>query len=236
VPRSDAAPGRTGRPPRTSRAEILTAASRVIERDGWEKLTIRRLAAEIGVGAMTLYHHVRDREDLLVQLINELTEQNPRPELPGEPRDRIVVAAVAVHDTLAAWPWAAEVLTTDGFLSRVGDSALWFVETIVASAIADGCTPEQAVALFRSIWYYTVGEILVRSRSGRRRGDDGRPTNSDTIFSSPDPSLGSLDPSRHPHLAAIGDQWPVFASRDTYPQGLRALVDGFLARARSHTP
>lgn len=230
MPRSTTAQGRTGRPPRTSRAEILAGARRIIERDGWQKLTVRRLAAEIGVGPMTLYHHVRDRADLLVQLINEQTDQVPRPALPERPRDRIVVAAIATHDSLAAWPWAAEVLTTDGFLGRVGESALWFVETIVGGAVDEGCSPEQAVVLFRSIWYYTVGEILVRAHSGRERA--GSP---DTIFSGPHPSLGGLDPSRQPHLVAIGDQWPVFAARDTYPQGLEALVDGLLAQARSDT-
>src|ERR1700753_3166971 len=71
VPRSAPSPGRTGRPPAASRAEILagappppvpappeilTAPRQLIDRDGWEKLTIRRLAAETGIGATTLYH------------------------------------------------------------------------------------------------------------------------------------------------------------------------------------
>ncbi|MEU6756605.1 TetR/AcrR family transcriptional regulator, partial [Streptomyces sp. NPDC046685] len=48
----NAAPhGRVGRPPVTSRAQILIAARRLIDRDGWDKLTIRRLAGEIGIGA-----------------------------------------------------------------------------------------------------------------------------------------------------------------------------------------
>jgi AcrR family transcriptional regulator len=229
VARSDAPHRRPGRPPRTSRAQILAAARRVIERDGWEKLTIRRVAAEIGVGAMTLYHHVQDREDLLIQLINEQADQLARPDLPAAPRDRIVVAATAIHDALAAWPWTAEVVTTDGFLSRVGESALWMVEAIVAAAVEAGCTDEQAVSLFRSIWYYTVGEILVRAHSGRRRPDDGRPGDRDTIFSRP-------DPSRQPHLAAIGERWAALAARDTYPEGLRGLVDGMLAHAARDTP
>ncbi|MGW5161068.1 hypothetical protein ACWEPN_36855 [Nonomuraea wenchangensis] len=39
-----------------------------------------------------------------------------------------------------------------------------------------GCTPEQAVHVFRSIWYYTAGEILVRAHSeGRRPAGEGRP-------------------------------------------------------------
>jgi hypothetical protein len=39
-----------------------------------------------------------------------------------------------------------------------------------------------------------------------------------------------------PRLAAIGDQWPTLAARDTYRQGLRAFVDGLLAQTTAATP
>lgn len=223
--RPDAPRGRTGRPPRTSRAQVLAAARRIIDRDGWEQLTLRRLAAETGVGTMTLYHHIRDREDLLVQLINDIADQTPFPDLPIEPRERVVAAAAAVHDGLAAHPWATEIIATDGYLDRLGGSALRMVEAIVAGAVECGCTPEQAVDVFRGIWYYTVGEILVRARS------DGPGSGTDRA-----PFFAALDASRHPHLAAIGDRWPALAARDTYVQGLRAFVDGLLARAGAGRP
>ncbi|MFI9491907.1 TetR/AcrR family transcriptional regulator [Streptomyces halstedii] len=226
--RTNAPHGRVGRPPVTSRTQILAAARRLIDQNGWEKLTIRRLAGEIGIGATTLYHHVRDKEDLLFLLIHEYAEQIPHPDLPPEPRDRIVAAATAVHDALAAWPWAAEVLTTDGFLARLGDSALWLVETMVAGAIDHGCTPEQAVHIYRNIWYYTVGEILVRAHSARERAED----------ESPDVDAFTADHggSRLPRMTALADQWPGLAWQDTYPQGLRAFVDGLLAQATSTAP
>ncbi|MEV5553067.1 TetR/AcrR family transcriptional regulator [Nonomuraea wenchangensis] len=218
--------GRTGRPPLTSREQILAAARRIIDRDGWEKLTVRRLAAELGIGATTVYHHVRDREDLLIQLLNQHADQTLSPDLPAEPRERIVAAAVAIHDSLAVWPWAAEVLTTDGFLGRLGESALRMVEAVVAGAVDHGCTPEQAVHVFRAIWYYTVGEILVRTHSeGRRSAGDGRPA-----------FFAGADLSRLPRLAALGDQWPALAARDTYREALRAFVDGLLAQATATTP
>lgn len=205
----------------TSRAQILAAARRLIDREGWEKLTIRRLAAELGIGSTTLYHHVRDKEDLLLLLLDEYADQIPQPDLPDEPRDRIVEAAIALHDGLAGWPWATEVLTADGFVGLLGESALWTVETIVAGAIDAGCTPEQAVDLFRNIWYFAVGEILVRAHSARRRADGGRPGS---------PFFGNIDPAHMPSLAAIGDRWPALAARDTYAEGVRAFVDGMLAR------
>jgi hypothetical protein len=101
---------------------------------------------------------------------------------------------------------------------------LWTVETIVDGAIAGGCTPEQAVEVFRSIWYYTVGEILVRAHSARAREEGPAPAPRPGFF-------GSVDAARLPRLAALGDRWPVVAARDTYRQGLEAFVAGLLARA-----
>ncbi len=211
--------GRAGRPPVTSRREILAAARQLIDRDGWEKLTVRRLAAELGIGTTTIYHHVRDKEDLLLLLINEYAGRIVEPELPSDPRRRIVMAATGLHDALAAWPWAAEVLTVDGFVGVLGDQALWTVESIVAGAVEDGCTPAQAVGVFRSIWYYTVGEILVRARSARREAPAGHGF------------LERVDSSQLPTLAALGGQWPILAAQDTYLDGLRAFVDGLLNQA-----
>ncbi|MFF4546802.1 TetR/AcrR family transcriptional regulator [Streptomyces sp. NPDC001435] len=220
MPRPPAPHGRTGRPPLTSRAQILAAARGLIDRDGWEKLTVRRLAAELGIGATTLYHHIRNKDDLLVLLLNDHIDQLERPQLPSDPGDRIVVAATAMHDALAAWPWAAEVLSADGFVGLLDESALWMVEAIVAGADDHGCTPEQAVDVFRSIWYYTVGEVLVRAHSAHRRADDGLPAYRD-----------AFDATQVPHLAAIGKQWGALAARDIYPQGLRTFVDALLAQA-----
>ncbi|MGW7272595.1 TetR/AcrR family transcriptional regulator [Streptomyces sp. NPDC054864] len=225
MPRPTASHGRTGRPPLTSRAQILVAARELIDRDGWEKLTVRRLAAELGIGATTLYHHIRSKDDLLLLLLNHHVAQIEHPPLPDDPRERIVVAATALHSALAAWPWAAEVLSADGFVGLLDESAMWMVEAIVAGADDHGCTPEQSVDVFRSLWYYTVGEVLVRAHSARRLSA-GRP------FAYRD----DLDPSRVPHLAAIGVRWAALAARDIYPQGLRAFVDGLLARATPATP
>jgi hypothetical protein len=47
----------------------------------------------------------------------------------------------------------------------------------------------------------------------------------------PESFFSGIDVSGLPHLAGIGDQWPVLAGRDTYPQALSAFVDGLLAQA-----
>ncbi|GLY06870.1 MULTISPECIES: TetR/AcrR family transcriptional regulator [Actinoplanes] len=199
---------KTGRPPATSRAQILDAARRIIDDDGWERLTVRRLAGDLGIGTTTLYHHVRDREDLLILLINEHAGRTMTGELPTDPAERVFAAAVAIHDSLASWPWAAEVLSTDGFLGRLEGAALSTVEALLTGAVDHGCTPEQAAHVFRAVWYYTVGEILVRAHSS------GRPPVPPTFAA--------------PQLAGLGERWPELAATDTYRQGLRTLVTGLL--------
>jgi AcrR family transcriptional regulator len=64
----------TTRPARgsLSRAAILAAALGLVERDGFEGLTMRGLASALGSGAMALYRHFRDRDELVDALLDEL--------------------------------------------------------------------------------------------------------------------------------------------------------------------
>ncbi|MEU6986130.1 TetR/AcrR family transcriptional regulator [Streptomyces sp. NPDC046324] len=231
MPRTNPTPGRVGRPPVTSRTQILTVARRLIDESGWDKLTIRGLAAEIGIGATTLYHHVRDKEDLLLLLIHEYAQQIPHPEQSGEPRDRIVAAATAIHDALTEWPLSAEVLTSDRFISRLSTPALRLIEDILSGSIDHGCTPEQAVQVFRNIWYFTVGEVLIRDHS-----TDAQAQAQDEPSAGLAAFVNELDADQLPHLTALNDRWTALAALDTFPSTLGALIDGLLSQATSSAP
>ncbi|MEU6450080.1 TetR/AcrR family transcriptional regulator [Streptomyces sp. NPDC046979] len=216
------APRKTpGRPPRISREEVVGTARRIVDADGVDRLTMRRLATEIGSTPMALYHHVRNKEELLVLLLDDYAARTlHRPELPSEPRERVVVGAAAIHEALAACPWIVEVLTADDLLST---SALWFVEQIVDGLVACGLSPERAVHGYRAIWYYTAGEIVVRTTAARRRTGDGRPTYREQVFD-------GLDANELPRLAEVAGRWASLTAEDTYLDGLRALVNGLLVQ------
>ncbi|MFI6733383.1 TetR/AcrR family transcriptional regulator [Nonomuraea sp. NPDC050451] len=210
-------PARTGRPPRISRAEIVTAAHRVIEEDGVGGLTMRRLAKEVGSTAMALYHHVRDKEELLLLLLDDYAAGMPRPELPDEPRECVVAVATAMREGLSGCPWIVDVLRADDLLS-VG--ALWYPEKIIDAAVRAGLTVERAVDAYRIIWHYTAGEIGSRAAAGKRRAEGG-PTYRERVFA-------ELDPEEFPLISAVGVRWEELTAQDTYARGLRALVDGLL--------
>ncbi|MFJ7626711.1 TetR/AcrR family transcriptional regulator [Streptomyces sp. NPDC097595] len=209
-----------GRPPRISREAIIGTARRIVEEEGVNRLTMRRLATEVGSTPMALYHHVRDKEELLVLLLDDYAVRAlHRPELPADPRERVVVAAAAIHEALAACPWIVEVLTADDLMSK---SALWFVEQIVGGLVEGGLSLDEAVHGYRAIWYYTAGEIVVRRTAARRRAEDDRATYREEVFS-------GLDPDELPRLARAADRWAPLTAEDTYGEGLKALVEGLLA-------
>lgn len=213
-------PAQRGRPPRISRAEILDAARRIVDEEGAGKLTMRRLAGEVGSTPMALYHHVRDKEELLLLLLDDYAARTlRRPAVPADPRERVVAMAAAIREALADCPWIVEVLTADDLMST---SALWFVDQILAGLGDLGLSPERAVHGYRAIWYYTAGEIIVRSAAARRRAGDDRPTYRERVFA-------DVDGAELPRLAEVAGRWGPLTERDTYLDGLRALVDG-LAR------
>ncbi|GGS39164.1 MULTISPECIES: TetR/AcrR family transcriptional regulator C-terminal domain-containing protein [Actinokineospora] len=98
-----------------SRARVLGAAVAIADRDGIAALTMRRLAQDLGVEAMSLYHHVANKEALLDGVIEVVMAEIA--EAVGEPvvedwqaamRARVLTA----RQVFLRHPWAARVLET----------------------------------------------------------------------------------------------------------------------------
>ena len=61
-----------GNGPELSRDDIVTTAVDLADRDGLAKLSMRSLARELGVEAMSLYHHVANKEALLDAMVDRV--------------------------------------------------------------------------------------------------------------------------------------------------------------------
>lgn len=66
-----------GRPPAHTRPQVVAAAIAVADADGLDALTMRRLAADLGAGVMSLYTYVRDKEELLDLMVEQVSEFDP---------------------------------------------------------------------------------------------------------------------------------------------------------------
>jgi AcrR family transcriptional regulator len=197
---------------------VIAAARTIVERDGIDALTMRNAARELSSSPMSLYRHVRDKDELLVLLLDELAAELPRPRLPRAPRPRLQAACRAMRDGLAAHPWVVDVLAGG---ELIAPSILWLMEEIVAAFVACGLSHAQAADGYRAVWQFTVGELIVR-RGLDRVAALGRPPYVMKV-------LTNVDPAQLPTLAALAPHWAPARERDSYEIGISALLDGLLA-------
>lgn len=71
--------GKTGAERRTqlTRERVVAAGVELADRDGVESISMRRLAQELGIEAMSLYTHVRNKDDLLDGMVDAVIGEIP---------------------------------------------------------------------------------------------------------------------------------------------------------------
>lgn len=122
---------------------MVATARRIVEEEGVDALSMRRVAKELGSTPMALYHYVQDKDELLMLTLSGTAAAFPRPHLPEDPRERLLAVAVHMHDILSRMPWVLDILALGELTDR---NALWMVEEIVDSAIACGLSPPRRYA------------------------------------------------------------------------------------------
>jgi len=91
-------------------AQVVRAALALLDEVGLDELTMRRLAERLGVKAASLYRHIRNKDELLVLLADQISGEIPLPGLSGNWRDQIIEAAWNVRRGLSAHRDGARVL------------------------------------------------------------------------------------------------------------------------------
>lgn len=90
---------------------IVDAAAELIENEGLEGLTMRRLAQRCGASPMALYRHVADKQELLHAVVERQLADVELPDTEGMPwREAITQVVMAIHREFLAHPHLSEVL------------------------------------------------------------------------------------------------------------------------------
>ncbi|MFA1547098.1 TetR/AcrR family transcriptional regulator [Actinomadura chokoriensis] len=103
-------PERQGRGPRPaySRAQITEAAIRIADADGLDAASMRRIAADLGTGAMSLYRYVPSRDDLLDLMVDSVLLVREIPDRPsGDWRADLTLIAENTREMWLRHPWLA---------------------------------------------------------------------------------------------------------------------------------
>ena len=99
------------RRPRFTREEIATAAIRIADEEGFDAVSMRRIAADLGAGTMTLYHYVRTKDELLTLVTDTLMAELvvPAEEMPAGWREAMVAIAQRSRAMLQRHPWVLDI-------------------------------------------------------------------------------------------------------------------------------
>jgi AcrR family transcriptional regulator len=89
---------------------VLSAAIALVDRDGIESLSMRKLGQALGVEAMSLYNHVANKDDILDGIADQVLTEIVLPAAHADWEAAIWRCATSAHDALAAHPWACTLV------------------------------------------------------------------------------------------------------------------------------
>ncbi|MPZ53076.1 MAG: TetR family transcriptional regulator [Acidimicrobiia bacterium] len=137
---------------RLDRRRVLEAAIEVIDQEGLDALTMRRLAEELDVDPMTVHHHAKGKDNLLDGVAELLWEEIERPGRTDDPTEVLRTLAHSVRDLFHRHPEAAPLVLRCTVLPR-SELELWraYLDGLAAAGL------DQPAAVLRSVLTYALG-------------------------------------------------------------------------------
>ncbi len=93
-----------------SKERMLREATRIADREGVDGLSMRRLAGELDAGAMSLYHYVKSKEELLDAMVDVVFGEIELPPEEEEWQSAMRLRAASAQQVLARHPWAISLM------------------------------------------------------------------------------------------------------------------------------
>jgi AcrR family transcriptional regulator len=209
-----------------TRERVVAEALAVIAQDGVQALTMRRLAARLGVVPGALYRHVRNKQQLHdLVLDNVLAEVDLHLDLSLGWTDQLKAVAHRLRQVLEDHPGVADILKTR---DPLGPHSLALAEAFLGPLRAAGFHDRDAGLAFFLLVDYTIGFAVgstPTSINEQRVRDPATRTQLHQFFR-------SLPPDRFPALVALGEHVWVDNRDERFTAGLQVLVDG-LEHART---
>jgi AcrR family transcriptional regulator len=166
-------PDRPARGPRPahSRDQIAAAAIRIADADGLEAVTMRRVAAEVGCGTMTLYRYVPTKDHLLDLMVDVTAGEAALPDLPpGDWRDGLRVVAGTQRDMLLRHPWLTSLQSGR---PSFGPNSLRNLEWAAGGLNGLGLDIDQILIMVTTLLAFVLGaavQELAEQEAQRRSG------------------------------------------------------------------
>ena len=219
-------PQRERRP--LSREAIVDAALVLLEREGMQGLSMRKLAHELGAGAASLYWHVGDKEELLSLLLDRIVGEAEVPEPdPEHWREQVKELGRRARRQLTSRRDAAQLS-----LGRIpaGPNSLPVMEKNLA-VLAASALPARVIAYAADMFALYVGAFAYEeSLQAPMLGGEGVGAEQLAEY------FRSLPPDRFPTITRLADDLAAGDAEERFEFALELLVRGLEAMATSEQP
>lgn len=213
--------------PRTplSRERVLLAAIDLADTDGIEALSMRTLAQELGVTAMSLYNHVANKDDMLDGIVDVVFGEIGLPPAGADWKAAMRERAISAREVLARHPWAIGLMEAR---SRPGPANLRHHDAVIGCLREAGFSIAMAAHAYSVLDSYIYGFALQQTSLAFKASEE--------VAAVAEQILRRFPVHAYPHLTELTIQHvlqPGYDYADEFAFGLDLILDG-LARVR-HT-
>lgn len=206
-----------GSKPRLTRALVLHTALELADRDGIAVLTMRRLAQELAVEAMSLYHHVANKVDLLDGLVDLVFAEIALPSVEAGWKAALRARSISAYSTLLRHPWAVGLMESR---TAPGPASLRHHDAVL------GCLRRGGFSLAATAHAYSVLDSYIY---GFALQQINLPFNTAAEAAPVADRMPAVLGGGYPHLAEMAAGHvlqPGYAYADEYEVGLDLILDG----------
>ncbi|MGW4029468.1 TetR/AcrR family transcriptional regulator C-terminal domain-containing protein [Streptomyces sp. NPDC004838] len=210
---------RRGRKPAYSREAITAAAVALADAEGLEAVTMRRVAAQVGAGAMSLYSYAPDKETLLELMVDHVSGELPAANVPaGDWRADLKAIAHLQRAHMLRHPWLPAALAAR---RTPGPNALAFLERALAVLRPTGLDGAAKLEVLAQLTAFVAGHVaheIARTAASQ---------SSDRIAAEARYLAAVAADGRHPELAEVlAAPGRPLTPEATFTRFLNRLIDG----------
>lgn len=206
-----------GRRPKLTREAIVEAAIKLADAEGLDAVSIRRIASELGVRAMSLYTHIDAKEDLLDLMYDVVAEGVlVQGDLPDDWREAMLEIARKEREAGLRHPW---MLQLAGRSPRIGPNGLRHIEQSMAAAARLTDDPDGMLAIVKTVDHYMLGFIMMEQQVAEAGPQRVQTTPLEQAYVQLLVERGEL-----PHLKPFLET--SFYRSDSFELGMKWLLDG----------
>ena len=221
------------RPPRRplTRERALEAAVALADAGGLEELSRRRLAEELGVEALSLYHHVPSKDAILDGMVDLVFQEIEAPRPTGAWKEEMRARARSMRAALLRHRWAIRVMESR---ATPGPATLAHHDAVLGSLRAGGLSLRLTAHAYAALDSYIYGFAHTELSLPFQTTEETH-----TVAAA---ILDAFPPGAYPHFVELARDHvlrPGYSYADEFEYGLELILDGLdraLARERAEGP